>query len=151
MKAHAAAFMILVLALASCTATADKTTPGPTLTRMETATKTVSPPDAQVEPETCGKILYGGDGNIGNAVCRDGRPNVAAVDLFRNANYVTIDLDPSATPQQVLAALCVDNLSLTNPLRLTLYNTANALNRWNFASPPVDADGTLNGTCPPEH
>jgi hypothetical protein len=119
-----------------------------TVTSTITRTVTASPVSgsSQVVPESCGPLLYGADGNFGNAICKDGRPNVQAVDLFRQGHSLTIDLDPNATPFQVSAALCHDNTAsgLTNPLRQTLYNVASALNRWHFAIDILDRNGGIN-------
>jgi hypothetical protein len=155
------AFIVVVAALlAGCTTT--KTVAGPTTTQTATtttavtatitatvtATRSAAPPGGQIAPESCGPLLHGGDGNIGNTICPDGHANVAAVDFLRDAGYVTIDLDPAATSQQVYAALCTDNRTLTNPIRLTLYNTAVALNGWKFPTDILDSTGNFEQSCP---
>jgi hypothetical protein len=73
---------------------------------------------------------------------------LAAVDELRSAGYVLVDLDPSATEYQASVALCHDNETLTNPLRLTLLNVTEALNGWSFSSDLVDSDGNSLVTCP---
>jgi hypothetical protein len=139
------ALVALVLLPTACRSTSHGSAPTDTVT----VTKSAVPLNGQQEPQACARLTIGPDGNFGPAICPDGHPNSAAVDKLRDAGYVTIDLDPNATPSQVTAALCADNATLTNPLRLTLYRTAAALNRWNFAIDVVDSIGELSQRCPP--
>jgi hypothetical protein len=65
---------------------------------------------------------------------------------WRDMNYLTIDLDPPATAKQVHAALCVD-LAAQHPTQLmlsTLYQTASALNHWDFPNAPIGSDGSIS-------
>lgn len=120
-----------------------------TVTATPTKTTTASPPPSdvtQVAPESCGPVLHREDGNFGNAICPDGHPNAQAVDLFRQGGSLTIDLDPNASPKQVTAALCHDNTAfgLTNPIRITLYGVASALNQWHFTQTILDPIGRVH-------
>jgi len=137
---------LLCVLLSACT-TAAPAVPGPTVTQTVTAAPS-GPAVGQVAPHDCGPLLQGDDGDFGNAICKDGHPNSAAVDELRHDGYLTIDLDPYATEQQVQAALCVDAATLTKPIRETLYSVAAALNRWHFVDPILDNSGDPTGTCP---
>ena len=157
-RGAAVGIVALSVTLASCGA-ATKTLPGPTVTAAGptvtspgptvTATVTASPVGGGLAPEVCGSLIHDEDGNLGNTICPDGHPNVEAIDSYRSAGFVTIDLDPGATAQQVHEALCTDqNRGLTNPIRATLLMTATALNGWVFTTPILGPTDNLIGTCP---
>jgi hypothetical protein len=139
----AVAVIASAVIIAGCSSS--PTTAGPPVTETRTAAVSAGPLGEQVTPESCGPLQNGLDGDFGNGVCKDGKPNAQAVDLFRQDGALTIDLDPNATSNQVAAAICYDNtkVGLTNPLRTTLYQVATALNRWRFAQAILDETGGI--------
>ena len=87
-----------------------------------------------VQPESCGALSFGADGNAGPVTCPDGRPNLAAVNYFSQLRLKVLRLGPNANPNDVELAICqdIDTRDTTFPIEASAVSLATALQDWHF-------------------
>jgi len=61
-----------------------------------------------IQPESCGSLTFGADGNAGPVTCPDGRPNLAEDRWLRPLHLKVLGLGPAANPNEVENAICHD-------------------------------------------
>jgi hypothetical protein len=120
-------------------------TPVPVPTFSATVTVTpipvASPPVGAgplLQPESCVRVGFTADGNVGPLLCHDGHPNAYAMPVLTKAAPHMMALGEFATPADVSAAACADLAkSSTGPIEESAYKFMRALNGWSFAGDPT--------------
>jgi hypothetical protein len=87
-----------------------------------------------VQPESCGALSFGADGNAGPVTCPDGRPNLAAVSYFGGLRLKVLSLGADAGPGDVEFAICQDMAAgqTTFPIEASAVQLATAEQDWHF-------------------
>lgn len=112
-------------------------TPSRTARTPSPSVATPSSEALALRAESCGGITHDADGNASPALCPDGHPNAAADTYFRGQSpaLTVLELGPTASASQVLAAMCVDvtQAHMTYPIETTVEEIAQVENGWSFA------------------
>ncbi len=91
-----------------------------------------------VQPESCGALSFGADGNAGPVTCPDGRPNLAAVRYFGQLYLKVLSLGANASPSDVEFAICKDLATgSTFPIEGSAVQLATAEQNWHFGINPA--------------
>lgn len=92
-----------------------------------------------VQPESCGALSYGADGNAGPVTCPDGRPNILAVRYFSPMHFKVLSLGADAGPGDVEYAICQDMTEghSTLPIEASVVKLATAEQNWHFGIDPA--------------
>jgi len=89
----------------------------------------------------CPHPSYGADGNMGPLFCMIDDP--VALRYFAPMAKHTFSLTPSATPEQVAAALVADYKHAgTEPILCSIYQLADWRNHWSFGISAAEQAGT---------
>jgi hypothetical protein len=147
--------LISVVAFGCVACGSPASTPSRTAPTPSPSVATPSPPPVALSAESCGGITHDADGNASPVLCPDGHPNAAADTYFRDQSpaLTVLELGPTATASQVLAAMCVDvnQAHMTYPIETTVEELAQVENGWYFAGwTASDPDHYLvSGGCNP--
>jgi len=91
-----------------------------------------------LQPESCERVSFAADGNVGPLLCRDGHPNAYAMPALTKAAPRMMALGEFAIPADVSAAACADLAkSSTGPIEESAYKFMKALNGWSFGGDPT--------------
>jgi hypothetical protein len=99
-----------------------------------------------VQPESCGALTFGADGNVGPVTCPDGRPNLAVVSYFSKSDLKVLSLGADASPGAVEIAICQDMATghMTLPIEASAVQLATAEQDWHFGiNPAQDITGIV--------
>ena len=105
-------------------------------------------PPFVVQPESCGALRFGADGNAGPVTCPDGRPNTAAVSYLTPMRLDVLRLGPDASPNDVEIAICRDVATgrTTFPIEASAVELATAEQNWHFGISLTDIP-TIASDC----
>jgi hypothetical protein len=87
-----------------------------------------------IQPESCGALQYGANGNAGPVLCPDGRPNLLLDRWYRKIPLKVLGLGPNASPIDVKNAICADFSSgrTTIPIESGAAKLAEVEQQWHF-------------------
>lgn len=102
-----------------------------------------------VQPESCGALSFGADGNVGPVTCPDGRPNQAAVSYFSGLHLKVLNLGADASPGDVEFAICQDMAAggTTFPIEASAVELATAEQDWHFGINPAQDISGITADC----
>jgi hypothetical protein len=102
-----------------------------------------------VQPESCGALTFGADGNAGPVTCPDGRPNLAAVSYFAKLHLKVLSLGAGASPGAVENAICQDWSTghTTFPIEASAVQLATAEQDWHFGINPAQNISSIVADC----